>query len=115
MRFFNETTLADVTDASVDVVLLDGNDELSSLSQCRTFLLSGRLWVDCAPEQCHKYTAPVPENVVISRNEGCLALGRFGLFVPVGSSLGNLVTELLDVAKRKAAIRVQEPSAEIAM
>ena len=100
MRFFNKTTLADVTDANVDVFLLNDDNEARSLPLCRTFLLRGRLWVDCAPALNRKYTAPVPEDVLISRNEDCLALGRFGVFVPVGSELGNLVMDLLDVARR---------------
>ena len=100
MRFFNQTTLADVTDANIDVFLLDGNDEVSWLPLCRTFLLGDRLWIDCAPSLVRKYTAPMPDDVLISRNEDCLVLGRSGVFVPVGSELGNLVAELLDVAKR---------------
>ena len=100
MRFFNKTTLDDVTDANIDVFLLNGDNEVSSLPLCRTFMLSGRLWIDCAPELDRRYTAPVPDNVLISRNENCLAFGRFGVFVPVGSELGNLVANLLDVAER---------------
>jgi hypothetical protein len=103
VRFFNETTLADVTDANIDVFLLNGESEVSSLPLCRTFLLGGRLWIDCAPELDRRYTAPMPEDVLISRNENCLVFGRFGVFVPVGSELGNLVADLLDVAKRKKA------------
>ena len=51
----------------------------------------------------HKYTAPVPEDVLFSRNEDCLTLGRYGVFVPVGSVLGILVADLLEVAKRGAS------------
>jgi hypothetical protein len=99
MRFFNKTTLADVTDADIDVFLLNGENEVRSLPLCRTFFLRGRLWIDCAPELDRRYTAPVPDDGPISRNENCLAFGRFGVFVPVGSELGNLVADLLDVAK----------------
>ncbi len=101
MRFFNKTTLADVTDANIDVFLLNGENEVSTLPLCRTFSLSGRLWIDCLPALNRRYTAPMPDDVLISRNEDCLAFGRFGVFVPVGSELGNLVADLLDVAKRK--------------
>jgi hypothetical protein len=101
VRFFNKTTLVDVTDADIDVFLVHDENEVSSLPLCRTFLLGGRLWIDCAPELNRKYTAPVPDNVLISRNENCLAFGRFGVFVPVGSELGNLVADLLDVAARR--------------
>ncbi len=101
MRFFNKTTLADVTNANIDVFLVNADDVVSSLPLCRTFLLGGRLWIDCAPESDRRYTAPVPDDVLISRNENSLAFGRFGVFVPVGSQLGNLVAGLLDVGKRK--------------
>ena len=105
MRFFNKTTLADVTDANVDVFLLNDDNEARSLPMCETFLLRGRLWIDCAPSLNRKYTAPVPEDVLISRNEDCLALGRYGVFVPAGSMLGNLVADLLEVAKRGGPFR----------
>lgn len=105
MRFFNKTTLADVIDANVDVFLLSDDNEARSLALCETFLLHGRLWVDCVPSLNRKYTAPVPEDVLISRNEDCLALGRYGVFVPMGSMLGNLVADLLDVAKRGGQVR----------
>ncbi|HJT35405.1 MAG TPA: hypothetical protein VJ783_25490 [Pirellulales bacterium] len=101
MRFFNKTTLADVTDANIDVFLINDENEVSTLPLCRTFLLRGRLWIDCAPELARRYTAPVPDDVLISRNEDCLALGRFGVFVPGGSELGNLVADLVDVGKRR--------------
>jgi hypothetical protein len=101
VRFFNKTTLADVTDANIDVFLLNGDNEVSSLPLCRTFLHGGRLWIDCAPSLDRKYSAPVPEDVLISRNEDCLVLGRYGVFVPVGSELGNMVADLLDRAKRR--------------
>ena len=101
MRFFNKTTFSDVTDANIDVFLVNADNVVSSLPLCRTFLLDGRLWIDCAPELDRRYTAPVPDDVLISRNENCLAFGRFGVFVPVGSELGNLVANLLDVAKRR--------------
>lgn len=100
MRFFNKTTLADVTDANIDIFLLIGDNEVNTLPLCRTFMLCGQLWIDCAPELDRRYAAPVPDNVLISRNEDCLAFGRFGVFVPVGSQLGNLVADLLEVAKR---------------
>ena len=48
MQFCNQTTLADVTDADIDVFLLSGGNEVRSLPLCRTFLLGGRLWIDCA-------------------------------------------------------------------
>jgi hypothetical protein len=105
VRFFNKTTLADVTDANIDVFLLNGDNEVSSLPLCRTFLLDDRLWIDCAPSLDRKYSAPVPDDVLISRNEDCLVLGRYGVFVPVGSELGNLVADLLDVAKRGRPFR----------
>jgi hypothetical protein len=100
VRFFNKTTLADVTDANVDVFLLNGDNRVRSIPLCKTFVLSGRLWIDCAPELNRKYTAPVPQDVLISRNEDCLSLGRYGVFVPAGSELGKLVRDLLDVALR---------------
>lgn len=100
MRFFNKTTLADVTDADVDVFLLNGDNWVRSIPLCKTFVLSGRLWIDCAPELNRKYTAPVPDDVLISRNEDCLAIGRYGVIVPAGSELGKLVLDLLDVARR---------------
>ena len=103
MRFFNQTTLADVTDVNIDIFLLSGGNDVRSLPLCRTFLLGGRLWIDCAPELNRKYTAPVPENVLISRNEDCLAIGRYGVFVPTGSKLGTLAADLLDVAKRRTS------------
>jgi hypothetical protein len=102
LRFFNNTTLTDVTDANIDVFLLNGENVVSSLPLCRTFLLSGRLWIDWVPELDRRYTAPVPDDVLISRNENCLAFGRFGVFVLVGSELGDLVANLLDVAKRRS-------------
>jgi len=101
MRFFNHTTLADVTDVNIDIFMLSGGNEVRSLPLCRTFLLGGRLWIDCAPELNRKYTAPVPENVLISRNEDCLAIGRYGVFVPTGSKLGALAAELLDATIRR--------------
>jgi hypothetical protein len=101
MRFFNHTTLADVTDVNIDIFMLSGGNEVRSLPLCRTFLLGGRLWIDCAPELNRKYTAPVPENVLISRNEDCLAIGRYGVFVPTGSKLGDLAAELLDATIRR--------------
>jgi hypothetical protein len=102
MQFCNQTTLADVTDADIDVFLLSGGNEVRSLPLCRTFLLGGRLWIDCAPELNRKYTAPAPENAFISRNEECLAIGRYGVFVSAESILGALAAELLDVARRRA-------------
>ena len=102
MRFFHKTTLADVTNANVDVFLLNGDNRVRSIPLCETFLLSGQLWIDCAPELNRKYTAPVPDDVLISRNEDCLALGRYGLIVPAGSELGKLVHDLLDVARRSS-------------
>jgi hypothetical protein len=101
MRFFNRTELADVTDVNIDIFLLRGGNEVHWLPLCRTFLLSGRLWIDCAPELDRKYTAPVPEDVLISRNEDCLAIGRYGVFVSAGSKLGTLAADLLDAAKRR--------------
>lgn len=86
-----------MTDATIDVFLLNGEYEVSSLPPCRTFMLSGQLWIDCAPELDRGHTAPVPDNVLISRDEDCLAFGRFRGFVPVGSEIGNLV----EVAKRR--------------
>lgn len=101
MRFFNHTTLTDVTDADVDVFLVYEGDEVSSLPLCKTFLRSGRLWMDCAPKLKRKYTAPVPDDVLISRNEECLTMGRYGVFVPAWSRLGRLVAELIDLAERQ--------------
>jgi hypothetical protein len=104
VQFLNDTTLADVTNTDIDVFLLNGEDEVSSLPLCRTFLRAGRLWIDCVPALNRKYVAPVPANVMVSRNEVCLAAGRYGFFVPVGSLLGNLVADLLDLTARKRRV-----------
>ena len=90
-----------MTDADVDLFLVYGDEEVSSLPLCRTFVRRGRLWVDCAPTLDHRYAAPLPDDVLISRNEDCLAMGRYGVFVPLWSRLGRLVADLVDLAKRK--------------
>lgn len=95
-----------MTDADVDVFLVYGDDEVTSLPLCRTFLRRGRLWMDCAPELKRKYTVPVPEDVLVSRNEECLATGRFGVFVPVWSQLGQLAADLIDSTERKRRARI---------
>jgi hypothetical protein len=101
--------LADVTDADIDVFLVYGDDEVSSLPLCRTFVRSGRLWMDCAPLLHRRYAAPVPDDVLISRNEECLTTGRYGVFVPVWSRLGRLVADLVDLTERKPRTDVQSP------
>lgn len=90
-----------MTDADVDVFLVYGDDEVCSLPLCRTFVARGRLWMDCAPAMDRKYVAPVPDDVLVSRNEECLTMGRYGVFVPVSSRLGRLVAELVDLTERK--------------
>jgi hypothetical protein len=89
-----------VTNADVDVFLIYGDDDVSSLPLCRTFVRGGRLWIDCAPSLCRRYAAPVPDDVLISRNEDCLTTGRYGVFVPVWSRLGCLVADLVALGER---------------
>ena len=90
-----------MTDADVDVFLVYGDDDVSSLPLCRTFLLSGRLWIDCAPALNRKFAAPVPDDVLISRNEDCLTVGRYGVFVPLCCRLGRLVADLVHLTEQK--------------
>lgn len=90
-----------MTDADVDVFLIYGDDRVCSLALCRTFVRNGRLWMDCAPSLHRRYTAPVPDDVLISRNEVCLTMGRYGVFVPVWSRLGRLVADLVGIAERE--------------
>ena len=104
IRFFNQTTLSDVTDADIDVFLIYGDDEVSSLPLCRTFSRNGQLWIDCAPSLHRRYAAPVPDDVLISRNEDCLTTGRYGVFVPVWSRLGRLVADLVALGERKPGL-----------
>lgn len=90
-----------MTDADVDLFLVYGDEEVSSLPLCRTFLSRGRLWVDCAPALDRRFAAPFPDNVLVSRNEDCLTTGRYGVFVPLRSRLGRLVADLVALGERK--------------
>ena len=90
-----------MTDADVDLFLVYGDEEVSSLPLCRTFLRRGRLWVDCAPALDRRFAAPLPDNVLVSRNEDCLTTGRYGVFVPLRSRLGRLVADLVALGERK--------------
>jgi hypothetical protein len=100
MEFYNNTTLEDVTDKDVDVFLNTDGSMISSLPLCRTFLKDGQLWVDCIPHLEKKYTAPVPDNAMISRNDKALDAGRYGVFVNPATELGRLARHLMD-AKAK--------------
>lgn len=90
-----------MTNADIDLFLVYGDDDVSSLPLCRTFLRSGQLWVDCAPALNRRFAAPVPDDVLISRNEDCLAIGRYGVFVPVWSRLGRMVADLVALGERR--------------
>jgi hypothetical protein len=102
MEFFNNATYGEIIDRDVDVyVQLDSSsktDLISALVLCRTFVRDGALWVDCAPDPTHlrrKYTAPVPDDAIVARQDTELDVGKYGIFVPPESELGRLANQLL--------------------
>ena len=104
IQFSNGATTDNVVDKDISVYLREDKPEISSLSQCRIFLNAGSLWVDCVPPLNRKYTAPVPNDAMISRSRDGSELG---VFVLPTSALGALVAKLFkmreDYEKRSGA------------
>jgi hypothetical protein len=98
MQFFNGTSLRDIANRELSVyILIDGGVAIAMIEDCQAFLVGPRLYVDLSPQLNRKYSAPVPVDAVISRNEIDLVLGRHGVFVSSQSPLGQLALWLLGV------------------
>lgn len=101
MQFFNGVTLEDIKNKTVDVFLRTDTGTITSAVLCQTFVHDGCLWIDFIPHLHHKYTAPLPDDAVISRNEAELSVGRFGIFVLPTSSAGQLLKSLIDAKQER--------------
>ena len=91
IQFNNGATVENVVDQEVSVYLNDGKDDISSLPQCRIFLNTGSLWVDCVPPLNRKYAAPISNDAMIFRSSDGSELA---VFVSPASALGDLVLRL---------------------
>jgi hypothetical protein len=106
MQFFNGITLPDLIDKEVDLFVTDNKGgKGASLLLCKAFLKKDRLWIDCVPSLNRRYTAAVPYESIVAREEGKLDTGRCGIFISPTSVLGQMVQSVMasaELARRDA-------------
>ena len=95
MEFFNGTSLEDIVGKSIDVYLKSDSDVIDSILFCDLFLRDGIPTIDFLPKFKREYTAPLPSDSVVSRNEVELSVGRYAVFISHLSEAGRLATGLL--------------------
>lgn len=86
MEFCNGTTLRDILDNPVMVVVDAGDGQrMNAIEFCEVFEDDGELFIDFIPQLARQQVAPMPDDAIVSRNDVELSVGRYGLVLPEGS------------------------------
>jgi len=116
MQFYNDTSLQDITNKDISVfIVVDGGATIHAVENCQTFLDGGRLCVDLIPQFERKYSAPIPVDAIVTRNEVELSLARYGVFVSPLSPLGYLARRLMAVKAQSEPCRVPRLQTMVAL
>jgi hypothetical protein len=97
MKFLNNTSLDDIIDNEVTVMLstLPGQSEADVAEFCLVFFKDGTLHIDFSRLHRGRFVSPLPEESIVSRNEEELSMGRYLVVIPRYSPAGTLLSQLL--------------------
>jgi hypothetical protein len=96
--FHDGVTADNVVDQEIEVYICRGEDTISSLPGCSTYLSNGQLWVDCAPSLNRRHIAPMPRGAILARAADSK---RLAAFVSPESELGAMVVRLWEEERKR--------------
>ncbi len=95
MQFLHDTTLAEVANKKIGIILRSNAEILDTIS-AHTFLSEDRLFIDCIPEFHRKYVVAVPGDAIVSRALTPSPPWEFAIFIHPNSEAGRFVKSLLE-------------------
>lgn len=101
MEFINGTSLESVLRNEVDAFLRTNGDEVQSVSLCKVFSQDGELFIDFSPQLDRKYSTPLPDNAIFSKNDEVLSVGRTGVFIMRNTEAGYVLSTLFRNQNRR--------------
>jgi hypothetical protein len=97
-EFNNGATADNIVDQEIQVYIRTDEENIPSMTGCRTYLSEGQLWVDCAPPLKRTHIAPMPRGAMIARSTDHR---KFAAFVRPKTELGLLVTRLWEDEEKR--------------
>ena len=95
MQYLDDTTLDEIADKSVGVIIRSNTDLMDTIN-AHTFVSEGNLFIDCLPSLRRKYIVAVPDDATIARAQTPNPPWKFAIFVHPKSDAGRFVKSLLD-------------------
>jgi len=95
MQFLHKTTIEEITDKEVGVILRSNAETVDTIA-ARIFLKNGQLFIDCVPALRRKYVVMVPDDATVARAHTPDPPWQYAIFVHPNSEAGRFITSLLD-------------------
>jgi hypothetical protein len=91
MLFLNGTSLDDIITNGADVFATTPSGTAVQRPMCSIFMKDGIPWIDFLPHLNRKYSLPIPDEAIISRNDKELSVGRYAIFVTSDTAVGQSI------------------------
>lgn len=100
MQFLNDTSIEQLITHGADVFTVQPSGVSTQVPMCHVFMKDNSPWIDFIPALPRKYTLPIPEDAIISRNEVELSVGRYAIIVTGESVVGQTVINFAATQKK---------------
>jgi hypothetical protein len=100
-EYYNGAAPDNVIDQKVSVYIRQDGPDIASIPNCLTYVLDGKLHVDCAPPLKRRYAAPVPKGAVFARSTDGDDLA---VFILSSSELARLIQKLWEKEAKRGGV-----------